>query len=134
MAEKTPITALIIEPDRASRDLISLTLKRLSIRVFTAGDYPEALALIKEHRPWLIVIAAVLPQINGLELIRDLKALGQLQKTHVIAVSALGYREIIEHALSAGANDFIVKPVDTSVLEGKVTHWMDSLPVSGFRE
>jgi hypothetical protein len=27
-----------------------------------------------------------------------------------------------------------VKPVDTSVLEGKVTHWMDSLPVSGFRE
>jgi DNA-binding response OmpR family regulator len=127
MIDKQTFTALIIEPDRASRDLIALAIRRLNGQVFTAAEYPQALALYKEHHPQLLFLASVLPQMNGMELLKDLKALGLLRQTHVIMVSALGYREIITQALEAGADDFIVKPIDPGVIEEKVTLWKNRL-------
>jgi DNA-binding response OmpR family regulator len=118
--EDSNATILILEPDNALRDLITLALRRLGYRVITAADWMDALALFQQQRPQVLVLAVLLPQMNGIDLLRYFKAQGWLEHTAVILISALGYREIIQKAVAAGAKDFLVKPFDVEVLLGKV--------------
>lgn len=118
--EDSNATILILEPDNALRDLISLALKRLECRAIAAADWRDALTLLPQHRPQVMLMDVFLPQMNGLDLLRYIKARNWLEHTDVILISALGYREIVQKAVAAGAKDFIVKPIDVDVLIGKI--------------
>jgi DNA-binding response OmpR family regulator len=111
---------LIVEPDRLVRDLMALAVERQEHPVITAGSWPEALALIQQEPPQLILLSMLLPEINGIDALQTLKSRGLLEKTRVIVVTALGYREVVERAVEAGASEFIVKPFDTGLLVEKV--------------
>ena len=108
---------LIVEDDASMRDFITLALgQRLSLQIISAGDGIEALALFHDHHPQVIVLDILLPQMNGLQFLQQLKDQSALDQTTVIVVSALGYEEVIQQAMEAGASHFIVKPFDIEVL------------------
>lgn len=108
---------LIVEDDASMRDFITLALgQRLGLQIISAGDGIEALALFHDHHPQVIVLDILLPQMNGLQFLQQLKDQSALDQTTVIVVSALGYEEVIQQAMEAGASHFIVKPFDIEVL------------------
>jgi two-component system chemotaxis response regulator CheY len=113
-------TILVLEPDHILRDLIVLSLKRNGYSVITAEDWLDALAFYKEYQPQLILLEILLPQMNGLDLIKELKSHGLMDKTKIIVISALGYRDIVSKAIEVGASDFLVKPLDIQVLLERV--------------
>lgn len=117
---KAPAMVLLAEDDRAVRDLIVLALERLNCRVITADNGATALALVRVHRPQLVLLDILLPQLNGLEVLRQLGDRALLDHVPVIVISALGYREVVQQALKAGAKDFVLKPFDVGLLTGKV--------------
>lgn len=113
---------LLAEGDPVLRDLIVAALGRLfpGYRVITAGNGPEALALAGRHRPQLLLIDLLLLRLNGLEVMRQIKGQTRGDPAPIIVISALGFLEVVQQAVAAGAVDFLVKPFDMNLLASKV--------------
>lgn len=125
-------TILVATHEPALRDLIVLALRRLrpESAVVTADDGPAALALAlgRKSRPQLMLIDLLLPQLNGLEVMRRLRAQKPPVRLPVIAISGLAFRETVQAAQAAGAQEFLVKPIDAELLTAKVNKALPKAP------
>src|SRR5687767_11741920 len=99
---------LVVDDEPQVRDAVSRALRVEGYRVRTAGDGPTALAMIAVDRPGLVVLDVMMPEMDGLEVCRRLRAEGD--RTMVLMLTALdGVGDRVE-GLDAGADDYVVKP------------------------
>ncbi len=87
--------------------------------VLTA-DSTEVMALVEQERPDLLLLDIMMPGVSGLELLRAIRAREDLAHLPILILTALDDREIKSEALSAGATDFLTKPVDPTELLPRV--------------
>ncbi|CAG9621854.1 response regulator [Sutcliffiella rhizosphaerae] len=81
-----------------------------------AENGKEAVALYRNHQPDLVTMDITMPEMNGIEAVREI--LNEFPKAKIIMCSAMGQQRLIVDAIEAGAKDFIVKPFDENrVLE-----------------
>ncbi len=114
-------TILIIEDDLAQRDLISLVLSRLlNCKVICASNGIDGLALFAELHPNVIILDILLPEMNGLDFLRQLRQEHPKNECVIFVISGLGYREVVQQAIENGARDFMVKPFDIQILAQRV--------------
>jgi DNA-binding response OmpR family regulator len=111
---------LLVEADPLQRDLIQLALRRSDTPCLHAKNGQEAVLLIQQKKPGLLLLDMHLPDQDGLELLESVKASGMLEQVVVMVLSSLGYPEIIQRAIRAGANDFLIKPLDIDLLQQRV--------------
>jgi signal transduction histidine kinase len=111
---------LIVDDDRVNLELMSslLTLSHYSVRCAQGGA--AGLAAAFEDAPDLILSDVVMPDIDGFELVRQLKASEATRAVPVVLVTSLNARAERLRGLAAGADDFLTRPVDTSELEARV--------------
>jgi CheY-like chemotaxis protein len=112
---------LIVEDNEMNRDVLSRQLSRRGHRVETAADGLQGLAAAREHRPDLILLDLGLPDIDGWECARRLKAHPATRGIPVIALTAHAMAEDRDRALAAGCDDFDTKPIDLGVLLDKIS-------------
>jgi CheY-like chemotaxis protein len=112
---------LIVEDNEMNRDVLSRQLARRGHRVETAADGLQGLAAARERRPDLILLDLGLPDIDGWECARRLKADPATRGIPVIALTAHAMAEDRDTALAAGCDDFDTKPIDLGVLLDKIT-------------
>jgi DNA-binding response OmpR family regulator len=108
---------LLVEDDPAVREGISLGLRHQGHDVFVVATGEEALENIGPPGPDVVVLDVMLPGIDGLETCRRLRARGHMP---VIMLTARGDDADIVAGLEAGADDYIVKPVQPRVLEARI--------------
>ncbi|ART76446.1 response regulator [Sutcliffiella horikoshii] len=81
-----------------------------------AENGKDAVSLYREHQPDLVTMDITMPEMNGIEAVREI--VKDFPKAKIIMCSAMGQQRLIVDAIEAGAKDFIVKPFDESrVLE-----------------
>ena len=88
--------------------------------VTTAGDGLEALAKAEETLPHIIIMDIQMPEMDGLEAIRRLRADQRFISTPIIALTALAMSGDRERCLAAGANEYMSKPVSLKILAEKI--------------
>ncbi len=94
------------------KTLSDLYLERFSFedwQVFLAKTGQEAVELAKEKKPKVIILDIMMPEKDGLEVLRELKALPEFVETNIIILSVLPNQEIIDKSLEAGATDYLIK-------------------------
>ena len=96
--------------------LVRVLLSAEGYEVRTAMDAEEALAVIREFQPRLILMDIQLPGMDGLTLTRKLKADPETRDTIVVAVTAYAMKGDEARALAAGCDGYIAKPIDTRTL------------------
>ncbi len=111
---------LVIEDETDIRELIFLQLQLKNYTVFTASSGKEAQELIEERDFDLFLIDRMLPDINGLELCNSLRSSEKNRSTPIILITALAEADNIVEGLDAGADDYITKPFDLSILQARV--------------
>ena len=116
-------SALIVDDERDIRELLTLTLGRMGLRIDTAANLGEAREHLSRNTYDLCFTDMNLPDGNGIELVGDISRL--YPKTPVAMITAFGNVELAVEALKAGAFDFVSKPVDISVLRGLVKHALE---------
>ena len=114
MAEMQP-SVLVVEDEPAQREMIAYNLESEGFRVIKAGDGNEALLLIEEEEPDLILLDWMLPGTSGIEICRQIKMKPSFRLTPVIMLSARSEEVDKVRGLETGADDYICKPY--SVLE-----------------
>jgi CheY-like chemotaxis protein len=113
---------LIAEDHVDSREAMRELLEAFGFIVVEAVNGRQAVAAALEHRPRLILMDVMMPEMDGFEAIREIRRQPETHGTPIIAVTAMdGAREL---ALRAGADDFVRKPVDIRRLIGLVNGWL----------
>jgi two-component system response regulator AtoC len=106
---------LVIDDDPGIREYLQALASRQGYRVFTAADGEEALEKLDDTRPDIVTLDAVLPGMDGLETLRQLKQ--RAPETPVIMLSGHGQARTIVEAMRLGASDFLRKPFEVEELE-----------------
>ena len=121
MTEPLEYVVLLVEPDPLERDLVQAALRTVTpaLTLVAVADGPAALAQAALTPPQVVLLNLLLPRVSGLEIIRQLRQrLGPA--CPILAVSALGLREVVQQARTAGASDFIVRPYRPEYLAERV--------------
>jgi two-component system, cell cycle response regulator DivK len=113
MREKS---VLIVDDNPINMKLVRVLLTGEGYDVRTAGDAVEALTVLKQWQPNLILMDIQLPGIDGLELTRQLKADSTTGHITIIGLTAYAMKGDEERILAAGCDGYIAKPIDTRTL------------------
>lgn len=117
---------LIVEDNELSRDALSRRLTRSGYSVQSAADGPEGLAKATASAHDLILMDLGLPEIDGWECIRRLRANEATRRTPIIALTAHALPGDRDAALAAGCDEFDTKPIDFASLLAAMTRLLDS--------
>jgi len=109
-------TVLVIEDNSTIRKLFRITLAAEGYAVLEAGDGRAAIELFGRCQPALVVQDLLLPDIDGLELVRRLRTLPRGDEVPILACSGMLSKLDEARLLSGGFNDFLLKPVELSRL------------------
>lgn len=113
---------LVVEDEPALREAVKLKLERRGYIVDDAETGEKGLELLKEHRPDLVWLDMLLPGINGMEVLRTIRANPEYADLKVIVVSVSSGEERIKEMLRLGAIDYIVKsnyPLDEIIAKAE---------------
>lgn len=111
---------LIVEDEDALVTLLRYNLEKEGFRSASAGDGDEALVMIKEETPDLILLDWMLPLTSGIEVCRQLRRQPETRDVPVIMLTARGEEGDKVRGLNSGADDYITKPFSPSELMARV--------------
>ncbi|MDD5559718.1 response regulator [Candidatus Methylomirabilis sp.] len=112
----TPAVILIVEDDPAGRELAKEVLDAAGYTVLSAEDGRGLLERVKIERPDLILMDLQLPGIDGLTLIRQLKADDETRQIPIVITTAYVHPEPYAKALEAGCVAYLTKPLNSRIL------------------
>jgi PAS domain S-box-containing protein len=108
---------LVVDDNRRAADSLATILRLDGYEVETGYDGREALAAVQRFRPQVALLDIGMPEINGYEVARRLRAESWAAGTYLVALTGLGTPEDRERAQEAGFDTHLVKPVDVDALE-----------------
>lgn len=112
---------LIAEDDSVSRRVLIATLDKFGYEVVVATDGAEAWAALQSaDAPYLAILDWMMPEIDGIELCRRVRALSTATPPYLILLTAKSGKEDVVMGLDAGANDYLTKPFDRAELRARV--------------
>jgi two-component system, OmpR family, phosphate regulon response regulator PhoB len=111
---------LVVEDEPAQREVLAYNLEAEGFRVTSADSGDEALLLVAEERPDLIVLDWMLPGVSGIEICRRLKSRPETRNVPVIMLSARSEEVDRVRGLETGADDYVVKPYSVVELMARV--------------
>lgn len=113
-------TILIVDDEEDICELVELYLAREGYETVTCETGEEALELVQEATPDLIVLDLMLPGIDGLEVCRRLKANRKTQEIPILMLTAKAEDADVVAGLELGADDYVTKPFSGKVLTARV--------------
>jgi two-component system phosphate regulon response regulator PhoB len=111
---------LVIEDERDLSTLLRYNLEKEGYRVEQAHDGEEALLLLREEKPDLIILDWMLPQVSGIEVCRRVRMRSELRHVPIIMLTARGEEADRIRGLDTGADDYICKPFSVSELLARI--------------
>ncbi|WP_328459971.1 response regulator [Actinoplanes sp. NBC_00393] len=120
-AEEGPDLILVVDDDQDIASFVEFNLKVQGFEVIRARDGQEALDLMETHRPDLAIVDWMMPRMDGVELIRRLRAEPLTSALPVIMLTAKSMTVDKVVGLTAGADDYLVKPFDNAELIARVS-------------
>jgi two-component system alkaline phosphatase synthesis response regulator PhoP len=109
--EKTP-TILVVDDNQENLELLQAYLEDIDCRTVPARDGLQAMEIIADSPPDLILLDVMMPKMSGFEVCKRLKNDPKTSDIPIIMVTALNEFGDIEHGIDSGTDDFISKPVN----------------------
>ena len=111
---------LVVEDEDSLATLLQYNLDKEGYRVGMAGDGEEALLMIDEQAPDLVILDWMLPKVSGVEVCRRLRSKADTRNLPIIMLTARGEESDRIRGLDTGADDYIVKPASITELAARI--------------
>lgn len=122
---------LVIDDDIAITELMSMLLKSHGFEVIATNNGAEAVKLIQEKSPNVVLLDLMMPDMDGWQVCKAVRGFSNIP---ILILSAVNDPRMVASILDAGADDFLVKPVPSGVLVAhirKMVRWTGSLHMPG---
>ena len=119
---------LVVEDNAVNRRLVQFLLKSQGYEVWEATNAPEAVAMLAERRPDVILMDIQLPVMDGLTATRKLKADPTTCDIPVVAVTSYAMKGDEAVALEAGCSAYVTKPIDKTLFLETVARMLEGRP------
>lgn len=120
-AEDSPYTLLVVDDNEDNRYTLSRRLKREGYaKLETAENGKLALELIRARKVDLILLDIMMPEMNGYEVLEQMKADAELRHIPVIMISAVDEIDSVVRCIELGADDYLAKPFNPTLLRARV--------------
>jgi DNA-binding response OmpR family regulator len=119
---------LIVDDDADNRELLEILLGPQGFLTLTAESGDDALAVVAERKPDVVLLDLMMPGMDGYEVVRRMKANPATKHIPIIMVTAIHDGATRMLALRAGASDFVTKPVNLTDLCARVKHQLTVQP------
>jgi CheY-like chemotaxis protein len=103
---------LVVDDVAVNREILKRRLLRRGFEIAEAGGGREALEIIDSEPVDLVLLDIMMPDIDGLEVVRVVRQTRSTEELPIIMVSARSFSEDVTQCLELGANDYVTKPVD----------------------
>jgi CheY-like chemotaxis protein len=120
LADRVRPLVLVVDDDELQHKLLRHLLQEVPFELSFAGSGMAALATLRRRRPDLILMDVQLPDINGIEATRRIKAVDRFAAVPVLMVTGNSDKNAVIDSVRAGAAGFIVKPFDKDVLVARI--------------
>nr|WP_184805060.1 adenylate/guanylate cyclase domain-containing protein [Rhizobium leucaenae] len=120
---------LIVDDTASNRDLLSRRLRRDGHTVVAASSGDEALCIFDQQEFDLVLADVLMPDMNGIELLSQLKANRHFREIPVVMISGLKDDDAVARCIEAGAEDYLRKPINPVLLKARIAacierrHW-----------
>jgi diguanylate cyclase (GGDEF)-like protein/PAS domain S-box-containing protein len=122
-SEPTRASVMVVDDERINREIVGRLLIRNGYDVVCAVNGRDAAELVAQHDFDLVLLDVVMPEMDGFECLRQIRAVRSVTELPVIMVTAEADRDTIVNAFRQGANDFVTKPIDPEVTLARIaTH------------
>ena len=112
------LKVLYIEDDKNTRDALSYYLKKRTGKLIIAGMGTDALERYNIHNPEIIIVDLLLPDMNGLEVIKEIRKRDAISR--IIITSSVEDTEVILKTVDMGIDGYIIKPINPVELTEKL--------------
>ena len=119
---------LIVDDNRASRDLIRAILKPVRCSTIEASNGEQALDLLCHERPDLVLLDIDMPGLDGLTVVKRIRQDAAFASLPVVAVTAFAMEGDRERAIAAGFTAYVTKPVRAAILRQQVRQLLGTAP------
>jgi len=113
-------TVLLVEDEPAQREVLAYNLEAEGFRVVQASNGEEALVLVDEVSPDVVVLDWMMPHLSGIEVCRQLKTRPETREMPIIMLSARSEEVDRVRGLETGADDYVIKPYSVVELMARV--------------
>lgn len=120
MTDDSPLTILIADDSETDRQILQAIVARDGHRVISARDGREAVAVFERERPDLVLLDALMPNLDGFGAARRIKALAGESLVPIIFLTSLTDTESLVQCLDAGGDDFLSKPYNRVIIQAKI--------------
>jgi len=117
---KDPARILIVDDTPTNVDILAKRLSAHGYEILTAGDGEEGLAVAREQQPDLILLDIMMPKMDGIEVCQHVRGDASLPFIPIILVTAKSDSKDVVAGLEAGAEEYLIKPIDQTALVARV--------------
>ena len=118
--KKRDTRILLVDDEPDILEIIGYNLSSEGYQILTAENGVEAIAQAKKHKPHLIILDVMMPEMDGIEACEKIRAVPELSETVITFLTARGEDYSQVAGFEAGADDYITKPIKPKVLTSKV--------------
>ncbi len=117
---------LLVDDQELNRDVLAHRLSKTGYQITSLGNGQETLDLLEKEEFDLILLDIMMPDISGIEVLTKIRAAGKHNNTPVIMITAIEDVKTVNECINAGADDYIMKPVNTSLLKFRIQSCLQS--------
>lgn len=122
-APKRPLLVMVVDDSVTVRKVTGRLLERHGMNVLTAKDGVDAMALLQEHRPDVLLLDIEMPRMDGFEVAAQVRHDPDLKDLPIIMITSRTGQKHRDRAMSIGVNDYLGKPYQESVLLQSIAQW-----------
>lgn len=130
LAERVRPFVVMVDDDEFQHKLLHMMLHDEDLELGVATSGTEALTVLRRRRPDLILMDVALPDIDGVELTRRIRAVAHFAAIPILMVTGNSYKDVVVRSMKAGASGFVVKPFGRDELLGKIRSHLNGDPPS----
>lgn len=119
-------TILVAEDHPDSREALRMLLEAFGYQVVLAGNGREAVDRALRTQPELVLMDVMMPEVDGLEATRRLRASAEFRQVPIVALTAMEGAASLSR--EAGCDDCVAKPIDIRSFLGKIRNWLERSP------
>lgn len=125
---KHSVLVLGVDDDAGNLRLLKTIIESLGHHFIGVKSGAEALQIIENARPRIVLLDIMMPELDGFETCRRIRQLALAGRPRIIFVTALNEPDDVKQAIESGGDDYLVKPVEMSTLETRLHYWLSQAP------